>query len=323
MKLDREKAFGPRRSDYEIWFGTVLDVSGIALWFRYTILHRPGFQSVCALWAAVFDSEKPAAQTADSWPLTEMRMEDHQIHLPQGTLSANHVQGKIQNTAWDLQIQHVFPAESHVPAWLLHLPFVRTKSIVLSPFARFTGVLQSEGRSWQIDGSGTWTHIYGKERVPELYWCFVPRFDNADVGMELFSVRPKSGLPLLTFFTLREGQTLRHTSILRAVRNKCTPGYPDFRARSADFPETGSSPASGTAFSLECSLSQAHAASFIYVDPDSSNRYVVQSDIGSAMLTLGDGRTFESKGGAQVEFHGLNRWHSGVFLDPYRKYDGL
>lgn len=312
--MNLEKAFLPRqKSGFEIWFGTVRD-QGVALWFRYTILHRPDRPSICALWAALFDpfNSENSMHAADSWPASELRAQNGGIILPGGSFRASKVHGRIQDLAFDLNLHHEFCPESHVPSFLLKAPFVRTKSVVLSPFARFQGTIQKGGRTWQVDGRGTWTHIYGSERVPELYWCFVPEFDNADAGMELFSVRPGGALPLLTFFTLREGRSLRHTGLLTALRSSCSADYPRFAA---------AAPGRNPAFRVQCNMDQVQAASYTYVDPDSTNRYVVQSDVSRARLSLADGRVLESARGAAVEFHGLRPWHSGRFLDPYRKFD--
>jgi hypothetical protein len=313
--MNLTQAFRPRQNTgYEIWFGTVRDKTGIALWFRYTILHRPDHPSVCALWAAFFDPLHPAEamHAADSWPAAEQRFENGRIVQPTGSFSSDDVQGNIGDLSWNLQMEHEFSAESHVPSALLKIPFVRTKSIVLSPFAQFKGTIQKGGQAWQIDGRGTWTHIFGTQRVPELYWCFVPQFDNADAGMEVFSVRPKIGMPMLTFFTLREGRSLKHTGILGALRNSCQPEFPRFAA---------AGPGKHPDFRLESTMDLDQAASFIYVDPDSTNRYVVQSDVSSARLSLASGMVLESARGAAVEFHGLKPWHNRHFLDPYRKHD--
>lgn len=311
--MNRALAFEPKmKSGYEIWFGTAMDASGLALWFRYTILHRTSGPSVCVLWAALFDPKTPsnAVHAAESWPVDQQRFQDGRLSLPQGSCTCDDVQGQMQDLSWDLRIEHRFDAESHVPEFLLKLPFVRTKSIILSPFARFTGTVRKGSQTWNLDAHGTWTHIYGTERVPELYWCFVPQFDQSDVGMELFSVRPKASLPRLTFFTLREGNTLRHSGLLGAFRSSCKVDFPGFTAF-----------APGGAFKVECQMDQAQAASYIYVDPDLSNRYVVQSDVSTAKLTLGDGRIFDSKQQAAVEFHGLAPWSDATYLDPYRKFD--
>lgn len=310
--MDRAAAFEPRmNAGFEIWFGTAMDVSGLALWFRYTILHRPGGPSVCVLWAALFDPQTPAnaLHSAECWPLDQKHFANGRIVLPQGSCSKDDVEGRVQDLSWELRMHHRFDAESHVPEFLLRLPFVRTKSIVLSPFARFTGTVRKGSRTWNLDAQGTWTHIYGTERVPELYWCFVPRFDEADAGMELFSVRPKASLPRLTFFTLREGDTLQHSSMLSSIRNSCKIDFPGF---------TASAP--GGAFRVDCVMDEAQAAHYIYVDPDSSNRYVVQSDVSNAKLTFADGRVLSSSGKAAVEFHGLTPWSETVSLDPYRNF---
>lgn len=301
--MNRGAAFAPRNADFEIWFGMLSDPSGRAFWFRYTILRKP--IPVCVVWSVFFDPGRDHAVTQTrTFPLNQARFAADSAGVPGAFCSPDSAECSLAGIQWNLSLTHQFEAESHVPGWITKLPLVRTKSIVISPFGLWKGTVTVGGEPHLLQGRGTWTHIYGTCRVPELYWCFVPEFDDSNAGMELFSVRPRPGAPLLSFFTLREGSRLTHASLLKGFRAEQSTAFPAFAGRIAGA-------------EIQCRM-DLRAGAFIYVDPDASNRYVVQSDLSSAELHLPDGRRFSTRNRAAVEFHGMTAWPGFQFIDAYR-----
>lgn len=312
--MNRSLAFAPRitNTGYEIWFGTAFDFEQeVAVWFRYSTLIRPGRPTRSAIWFSFFD-QRTGKTTVRTLGLNESidPKGDEQI-LSRSGFSPSSVSGTLDDVSWNLQCEHRFEAESHVPESLMNLPIVKTKSVVISPFCGFTGDVRIGARKVRLNASGCYTHIWGTQRVPELYWCFVPQFDNADVGVEFFAVRPKPFLPIIKFITIREGNTLLHQpSLWRSVNSKLDPRFPEFSA-------TGR--ISDDRFELTCTLLEP-ATRYIYLDPSGSNRYIEQNDASEARLVLvRQGQKIElvSRHKAAVEFHGMKPWGKCEYLNPY------
>ncbi|MCE9597972.1 MAG: hypothetical protein K8S54_08390 [Spirochaetia bacterium] len=312
--MDRTQAFRKRleNSGFEIWFGVAFDYEKrIAVWFRYSALHRPGRPPRSAVWLSFFDQKNGTNVVRTSGFDQGIVQKGETYSVGHSSFSQNHVQGTIDDIHWNLACTHAHEAESHVPEFVMNSPLVKTKSIVVSPFCGFSGIVKIGKRELNLNASGCYTHIWGTERVPELYWCFVPQFDNTDIGMEFFAVRPKPFLPLIKFITIREGSKLIHQhSLWRSARARFQSDFPEFKASGAI--------GNGT-FDLECRMAEP-ATAYIYVDPSGSNRYINQNDASYARLILGRaGQRQEliSNHRAAVEFHGMKPWAGSGYINPY------
>ncbi|MBL8021351.1 MAG: hypothetical protein JNM27_16895 [Leptospirales bacterium] len=314
--MNRSLAFSPRitNSGYEIWFGTAFDFDQeVAVWFRYSTLIRPGRTPRSAIWFSFIDQKFPERVVRTIGLNEHMESKGDQQILGGSGFSQNAVSGTLDDVSWNLQCQHRFEAESHVKESLMNLPIIKTKSVVISPFCGFTGEVRMGSREFRLNATGCYTHIWGTQRVPELYWCFVPRFDDADVGLEFFAVRPKPLLPIIKFITIRDGNTLLHQpSLWKSVNSKLNPKFPGFSASGA---------MSDGRFELNCSLAEP-ATRYIYLDPSGSLRFIEQNDASQARLVLRKDnhvREFNSAHKAAVEFHGMQPWGEYEYRNPYEQ----
>lgn len=196
--------------------------------------------------------------------------------------------GKIQTSmsedlAWDLEFRHKLEPTGHLPRWLEKTPI---------------------------------NHIWGTNRVSELFWTFVPKFDDDpdDWSMEIVTVRPQPFTPTLTFVTLlKRGIPIHQHSIFRSLRSSTKIEYPKlhFKTRLDDYE-----------ISVESEMDKDQIAGYIYRDPDGSPRYIEQSDIGNVKCVIRHRRketVLNAKQAAGVEFHGLRPWRKDhEYLDPYQ-----
>ncbi|TGK36412.1 hypothetical protein EHQ12_10285 [Leptospira gomenensis] len=320
-------AAGFIRPRFEIWFSVVLiPENRQAFWVRYTTLDpnpSRGLIASGALWASLFDVKNPKNHrvAAQAFPRDQINTTEDEVFFPGASVGPHHMRGKIsvspkETLSWDLNFNHVLEPARHLPSWLERTPIPKTRSVVSSPFTDVSGTIQLNKNEFPFQsGKGHFNHIWGTNRVAELFWTFVPRFDDDPEGwsLEIVTVRPQSFAPTLTFVTLlKQGMPIHQHSILRSLRSITKVEYPKlyFRTRLDDFE-----------ISAEAELDPEQIASYIYRDPDGSPRYIEQSDIGKVTCVLrkkGFERRLQTENGGAVEFHGMKPWRKELtYLDPY------
>ncbi|PJZ53834.1 hypothetical protein [Leptospira adleri] len=318
---------GAVKPRFEIWFAVILiPESEQALWVRYTILSpkpKSGLYPSAVLWASFFDIRKPENHrtAVQSFPYQKISIGDDSIEFPGASVGPDHMKGQIvtgkgETLAWDLEFKHRLEPTVHLPRWLDRTPIPKTRSIVSSPFTEVSGKIQLENQEFIFKkANGHFNHIWGTNRVAELFWTFVPKFDNdpENWSLEIVSVRAQPLAPILTFVTLlKDGTPIHQHSILRSLRSKVKVAYPklSFQTRLDDYK-----------IFVEGEMDPVQIGSYNYRDPDGSPRYIEQSDIGSVrcvILHRGKERILTSKNGAGVEFHGMKPWRKNhKYLDPY------
>lgn len=336
-QLDRAGAFEPRhitstspaRPGYEIWFATIFDrASRTALWLRYTLYvpnDRANAQAL--LWLAYFDAERPEhhAFHAQSYSIAQAKIAPDSIQIEGATLSADGATGSSRtphgNLAYELQFQHRFEPHYHGPPGLARSGLVGVSSTVLSPFCAVTGRIKTgRNRSVRLDAEhcrGTFVHISGKERTPELYWTFAPflqegRNGGGETGIEAVYVKPPGFAPAACFGSLLyEGRVIHDRALTRGLFGRNRFDYPEQRFR-LNF--------EGMRAELRSQLRREQSTGYIYRGPSGTPYFIVQSDVSSCDLKLrvpdGRERRFHSDLAA-VEFHGPKAWPGVMYMDPY------
>ena len=337
-------AFVPRRDDstpgYEIWFVVVHDpVERIALWLRYTrYVPKPGDKPAQAiLWASLFSATDPTrhAFNSRSFPLRAGAFGSDRIVIGQGSkdqtdavLGPDYIVGEMKSPAgnlrWDLELQHDFAPHAHGPERLAKV--ARTHSIVISPFGRARGTVRlGQAKSFKLKNARLmFTHIWGTERVPELYWCYAPYLQSngaaADnpaaslAAVEAIYVKPSALTPAVCFGSALtgDGQIVHDHALTRGVFGGNRFEYPaqSFRLNFG-----------GQKVEVKGVLNQKQKTGYIYRGPDGTPFFIVQSDVSSVEChtKTADGRAlrYTNPDFAAVEFHGSKPWPGVMYMDPY------
>ncbi len=336
-QLDRAAAFAPRRitattspqTGYEIWFATLFDPeSRTALWLRYTLyVPNDRAKAQALVWLSFFDAERPEhhAFHAQSYDLAKASITPENIRIDENVLSADGAEGSSRTPhgvlSYELQFHHRFDPHYHGPPRLARSGLAGVSSAVVSPFCGVSGRIKTgRNRSLRLDAKrcrGTFVHISGKERTPELYWTFAPflqegRSNGTETGIEAVYVKPPGFAPAACFGSLLyEGRVIHDRALTRGLFGRNRFAYPEQRFR-LNF--------EGMRAELRSQLRREQSTGYIYRGPSGNPFFIVQSDVSSCDLKLraydGRERRYHSDLAA-VEFHGAKAWPGVMYMDPY------
>ena len=363
-----EAAFAPQRSNsatgYEIWFAVIHDpVERMALWLRYSryIPKRGEKPAQAILWASLFSAADSGRHTfaSRSVPLKAASFAADRVTIDTNTdgagpdspavIGPGYCVGEIKtplgNLRWDLELLHDFAPYTHGPERLAKVS--RTHSVVISPFGRARGSVRlgtARAIKWK-NARSMFTHVWGAERVPELYWCYAPYLQGSTGGarggsrssgagapgrsgdssgalaglssiaaVEAIYVKPSPLTPAVCFGTALtgDGQLVHDHALTRGVFGGNKFDYPkqSFRLNFA-----------GQRVEVAAALNQKQKTGFIYRGPDGTPFFIVQSDVSSVECRLknAEGRDTKlvSPDFAAVEFHGAKPWPGVMYMDPY------
>ncbi|MCR9142174.1 MAG: hypothetical protein NXI24_07975 [bacterium] len=336
-------AFAPQRSNtasgYEIWFAVVHDpVERLALWLRYSryVPKSGGKPAQAILWASLFSAADPARHCFNSIsvPLKAANFASDRVTIntnpdSAAVLGPDYIVGEIKtplgNLRWDLELLHDFSPYQHGPERLAKVS--RTHSVVVSPFGRARGTVRL-GRSKGIklkNARSMFTHLWGADRVPELYWCYAPYLQQqsgaggpapgpALAGVEAIYVKPSALKPAVCFGSALtgDGRIVHDHALTRGVFGGNKFDYPkqSFRLNFA-----------GQRVEIGAALNQNQKTGYIYRGVDGTPYFIVQSDVSSVECRIknSEGRDvkFASPDFAAVEFHGAKPWPGVMYMDPY------
>ena len=328
----RAAAFAPQmpadRPGYEIWFTVLHDpVERIALWLRYTRYIPKGSDrpAQAILWASLFAANDAARHTfsSRSFPLDQAKFANDRIEIgDEAVLGADYMVGETKTPRgklrWDLEIHHNFEPYTHGPERLAKVG--RTHSVVVSPFARARGTLRlGNAKALRLkDAPLMFTHIWGTERVPELYWCYLPfaaSREPAEIqALEAVYVKPSALTPPVCFATAlsSDGRLLHDHSLTRGV----------FGGNRFEFPEQNFRlNFEGRRVEVRARMNREQQTGYIYRNPDNTPFFIVQSDVSAVECQWkdGEGRTVrvQTPDFGAVEFHGAKPWPGVMYMDPY------
>lgn len=303
--------FASGKPGIDAWFAVLIHPDGRSIWLRYSRLVPRGSTDgtpLGAIWATLFDANDPTKYVSAV------------AELPVGpdVLTADRLRGSVGTSAgelsWDLEITGDAGVHNPVPPWLARLP-VGTSNVNLEHRARATGTVTLDGETMGFDGArGIFSHLWGTRHPAEIYWVFVPRFDDdpEEWSLEAVAARTDRTSPLLVWGVLGGPNGVRSSGGLwRMLRGGCAVNYPDVRldVRGSRFRA-----------SVAATLNSDQAAAFRYRDPRGRSHHVEQSDVSSAEVTItvdGRTRTLRSAHGAAVEVHRVAPWRDVPYLDPY------
>lgn len=302
---------------FEIWFAVVICKSiKKSLWIRYTKM-----QSQALVWGSLFDSNNQTNHCfgVSTFSLSDVNIQKDQVQYPNAILTPDKLSGQVStlkgNLEWDIDLSHRYDSFSVMPDWLNQTNIPKTKSIICSPFASASGQIKLEEEKYNLSHSDAiLNHIWGKQRIDELTWTFVPAFDNDPEGwhLEIISVRIYQRLPPLLFFSIHGPNNTAYThSFWQSISSKIDLAYPTihYHVKSKDFE-----------LLIDSTLHIEQTTPYIYRDSDGSRRYIEQSDIGcvNCIIKIKNREVrLTCNNAAAVEFHGLLPWSKKSYIDPY------
>ncbi|MCP4444951.1 MAG: hypothetical protein GY811_06340 [Myxococcales bacterium] len=219
---------------YESWFQRANHPTRPqAFWIRYTIFSPKGRpqDALGELWAIYFDGEaKSVIAIKQVMPIAECAFSadglDHRVG--NSTLNSDKLSGEAlgQGNAisWDLRYKSPDPHLLLLPESLYKAPFPKAKSLVGSPLAMYSGSINVNGTSVDIDKwVGSQNHNWGSKHTDKYAWGQVAGFDDEpDAFLEVATARVQLGpiwTPRMTVMVLRlDGEEIRLNSIPQSVK---------------------------------------------------------------------------------------------------------
>jgi len=213
------------------------------------------------------------------------------------------------DAAWELALEGAEEPLFHLPAsWLYRAPLPRTKVLSPAPAARFSGRIEIDGRSIEVDSwRGMAGHNWGAQHAERWIWLhgLTPDGDWLDAAIG----RVKVG-PLTTPWVANGALSIagdRH--VLRRVRVTESPSHCTFTLSGRGVEVRGTVEAPPERF-----------VGWVYADPDGSDHHAVNCSIAEMRLSV------SRKGAAATELvvpHaaayelGMRERDHGIEIQPY------
>lgn len=320
LAVARFEGFSARAGGYESYYLKAGDRDGRrAVWIRYTVHKRPGAEPEGSIWLTLFDRQggRPRAvkQTAAHAPLSA-----EGGYLGIGTLgeflpgrATGNISGEGRAASWDLSISGSGAQFEHLPAKLYGAPLPRTKPLTLQPQAHFTGSVEFDGETLELDDwPGMVGHNWGSQHAEQWVWlhgaCFEARGDDTwiDVVMGRIKIGPWTTPWVANGALCIDGVRHRVGGLgrTRAVEVDARVGRVQFTLPGDELSVVGAATAPADA-----------TVAWLYADPDGSLHHSLNSSVADLELTAG-GQTLKTTGGAVYEFGSRDAGH-GIPVEPF------
>lgn len=315
-RFDRLSA---RAGGYESYYLKAGDREGRrAVWIRYTVHKRPGAEPEGSVWLTVFDrlGGRPRAvkQTAAHAPQAI-----DGGYLAVGTLgeftpdrATGNISGEGRAASWDLSIAGAGVQFEHLPAKLYGAPLPRTKLLTLQPQAHFSGSVEFDGETIELDDwPGMVGHNWGAQHAEQWVWLHGASFEGHgdDTWIDVAIGRIKAG-PWTTPWVANgaisiDGERHRLGGIgrTRAVEVDAGVGRVEFTLPGGELTVSGSAVAGAES-----------TVAWLYADPDGSLHHSLNNSIADIELRAG-GKSLRTSGGV-YEFGSRQSGH-GIPVEPF------
>jgi hypothetical protein len=296
----------------------------LGVWIRHTVHKPPGQDATGSVWFTLFEAGGPRASKvtvgADRLSVPDggyIRVGDCEITPERATGSAP---SERLSPSWKLTFEAGAPAFRHLArGWMYRAPVPRTKTLSPHPASRFSGHVEVDGRTIEIDGwRGMVGHNWGAEHAERWIWTNGTGFDGfEDAYIDAAIGRIKIG----RFTTPWIGN-----GVLFVEGVEYRLGGPE-RARATVVRETPQGaqivlPGKGVRVSGRVGAEQGRFVGWEYADPEpgSAPHNTVNCSIAGMTLTV------ERDGQAPIELHtehgatfelGMRETDHGVPLEPF------
>ena len=281
----------------EVWYATLNHKeTGSGVWLRYTITAPKASlgEPYCELWGFVFDPDgKRSFAGKERFPIDRLggpngRDDGALVRIGGAWLSETHLEGELardgRSLAWSLDLEPSDRCFQHLPA-PLRGRIERRVSTVCSPnlSVPFTGVVAVDGYEMAFEKeAGCQSHRWGKSHSLSWAWAHCSTFDeDQDAVLEGVAARAAVGplpAPAMTFLYLSYGgEDIAFNELKWALRAKGHYEMPTwaFTARNDRYKIVGAA--------------RGHIDRMVqvtYTDPDGSDRYCANSEIGNLGLEI-------------------------------------
>ncbi len=308
-----------RRGHYEVWYITVAEgPGGTGFWFRYTI-HVPttGDPAVCAVWAMVFDPDRPDATPTGmkvERPIDDLEAKDAPFGVAVGELGSfdgRRARGAVGEGAsrieWDFELSSG-GVHRHFGEGLYRWGFAKTCVNSANVDARADGKIVHGDREYHLRGAAACqSHVFGSRHALSWAWSHCNEFaEDGSAVLEVVSARIKKlgmTMPAATMVLVRwTGGEVLVSTLLRSmgVRSTVEPGRLFFEAKGG-----------GSIVRAEITAPPERCLTLPYADPDGTPIWVTSSVIAHAnveILTPGAGAIqLSAEGTATLELGGRER----------------
>jgi hypothetical protein len=161
---------------------------GQGLWIRHTVHKRPGAEPNASIWFVFFDREAEAPRA------TKVTVPAGDLSTPAGSwirvagaeIGPGRASGKVATDALEASWELMFDGDAepckYLPAdWLYEAPVPRTKFVAPYPDARFTGRLEIDGDTIELDRwAGMIGHNWGSEHAERWVWLEGTGFEGTE-----------------------------------------------------------------------------------------------------------------------------------------------
>jgi hypothetical protein len=161
---------------------------GQGLWIRHTVHKRPGAEPNASIWFVFFDREAEAPRA------TKVTVPAGDLSTPAGSwirvagaeIGPGRASGKVATDALEASWELMFDGDAepckYLPAdWLYEAPVPRTKFVAPYPDASFTGRLEIDGDTIELDRwAGMIGHNWGSEHAERWVWLEGTGFEGTE-----------------------------------------------------------------------------------------------------------------------------------------------
>jgi hypothetical protein len=291
----------------------------LGIWVRYTVHKRPDAEPKGSLWFTLFDAraEGPVAFKAMR-PGPAAGGVDF-IEIANSRFGPGPVSGEAGGASWDLRYEAGAPPLSHLPRdWMYRARIPRTKTLSPHPAALFSGTVDVDGRSIELDRwPGMVGHNWGAEHAERWIWMHGIGFEgrDEDTWIDVAIGRVKVG-PFTTPWIANGALSLggvRHRlgglERMRSTRVNEKPVRCDFEL-----------PGDGIIVRGTVGSEARNFVGWVYADPDGPEHNTVNCSISDMTLTVAsDGQpdlTLETRAGASYEL-GMRETDHGIPVQPF------
>ena len=297
------------RGFMEVWYATLTDPkTSCGIWLRYTLTSPTEARGdpYCELWGFVFDPDGDASFAGkqrfaiDRLGVSNGRDDGALVRIGDAWLSETHLDGKItvgdRDLSWSLDFEPAARCFQHLPEQLRERIAGRVSTVCSPNLAvPFSGTVSVDGRELTLDRApGSQSHRWGARHSESWTWAHCSEFDEGDAVFEGVAAQAALGplpAPKTTFLFLRyDGEDIAFNELKWALRARSNYELPSwsFKAHTDRWKITGTALARPT-----------RMVQVTYHDPDGSERYCANSEIGDLALQV-----FNKKG-RQWELHGM------------------
>ena len=297
----------------------------LGVWIRHTV-HKPsGKDPVGSLWFTLFDGsgDGPRASKVTLPPGELGSGPDHYIHVGESRLEPGRASGgaksELVDASWELEFESPEPPLRHLPRdWMYRARLPRTKLLSPYPGARFSGRVQVDGRTLELDGwPGMIGHNWGAEHAERWIWMHGTGFDGhgPDTWLDMALGRIKVGpatTPWIGNGCLSLGGDRIQLGGLERMRSTEVGETPI----GCEFELAGK----GVKLRGTVGSDRESFVGWVYADPDGGEHHTVNCSVARMELTVErrgeEPLTLVTRGGAAYEL-GMRERDHGMQIQPF------